>query len=156
MDEQRVTRLQETPLFGALQAATLEILLRQCPMVCVPARQVFFMEGEVARSMFFLDAGRAAVLKGLQEQPLGVLSPGDCFGEMSLIDLQPRSATVRALTPCTAIEITLAGLEAVRHHDLGEFTLLHMNMERELSRRLRAADQRLLEAQAPSDLPRVV
>jgi CRP/FNR family transcriptional regulator, cyclic AMP receptor protein len=49
--------------------------------------------------MFVLEAGKAAVLKSWdgQEYLLRILKEGDCFGEMAVMDLFPRSASVRAV-----------------------------------------------------------
>ncbi len=75
---------------------------------------------------------------------LGHLGRGDCFGEMSLIDLFPRTS-VRAEKPCTAIEISSDALYEIYKRDLEQFALIQMNIAREISRRLRGADERLFE-----------
>jgi CRP-like cAMP-binding protein len=96
--------------------------------------------------MYVLESGRAAVVKEWQgrELLLRELGPGDCFGEMALIDLSPRSASVQALEDCSAFEIFAASLHQLYQRDLEQFALIQMNMARELSRRLRATDERLL------------
>ena len=72
--------------------------------------------------------------------------PGDCFGEMALMDLFPRSASIRALADCTAIELTPDDLMRLYEHDLEQFTLVQMNIGREVCRRLRATDELLFRA----------
>jgi len=64
---------------------------------------------------------------------------------MSLIDLFPRSTSVRAQKPCTAIEISSDALYEIYKRDLEQFALIQMNIAREISRRLRGADERLFE-----------
>ena len=66
MDKLHIERLQHTPIFGALRADALEFLLGQTRVVAVRAGAYFFREGEPARSMYVLEAGRALVLKGWQ------------------------------------------------------------------------------------------
>ena len=78
---------------------------------------------------------------------LGRLAEGDCFGEMALIDFQPRSASVKAETDCQAIEIPSKSLRSLYKRDLEQFTMIMMNLGREVSRRLRVADDRLFEIQ---------
>ena len=66
-------------------------------------------------SMFVLEEGAVVVLKSWQGQDyvLGTLKAGDCFGEMAVMDLGARSASVRASEDCTAIRISAAGLYKV-------------------------------------------
>ena len=59
-------------------------------------------EGELATAYFVIASGRARVLtvgNDGREVPLNVLSPGEAFGELALVQQTPRSATVRASTP---------------------------------------------------------
>ena len=98
--------------------------------------------------MFVLEVGKAAVLKSWrgQEYLLRTLKEGDCFGEMAVMDLFPRSASVRAVEDCTAIRLSAANLYQVYAQDLKQFALIQMNMGREVSRRLRESDNRLFSA----------
>jgi CRP-like cAMP-binding protein len=97
--------------------------------------------------MFVLEAGKVAVLKSWrgQEFLLRILKAGDCFGEMAVMDLLPRSASIRAVEDCTAIRLSAASLYQVYEHDLKQFAL-QMNMGREVSRRLRDTDNQLFRA----------
>ena len=147
MDERRIELLQRTPIFGAIQAPTLEVLLRGTVNVQVPAGAHFFREGEAANAMFVLESGRVSVVKRREgvDRHLRELSAGDCFGEMALIDMSPRSASVIAVEDCSAIRLTNADLHRVYQADLEQFALIQMNIARELSRRLRIANERLFE-----------
>jgi CRP-like cAMP-binding protein len=144
----RIELLQAMPIFGALREETLDFLLAQSSVAAVPAGRFFFREGDDARSMFVLEEGRAAVLKGWngRQYLLALLAPGECFGEMSLMDMHQRSASVLATEPCRAIELSTGSLFSLYQKDLEQFTLIQMNMGREVSRRLRHADERLFEA----------
>jgi CRP-like cAMP-binding protein len=64
---------------------------------------------------------------------------------MALIDLLPRSASVVALEDCAALRLTSAQLYRAHQADAEQFAVICMNIARELSRRLRAADERLFE-----------
>ena len=81
-----------------------------------------------------------------QQYLLCRLQAGDCFGEMALMDLFPRSASVRAAQACTAIELSTAIIFQIYEKDLEQFALMQMNIGREVSRRLRLADERLFRA----------
>ena len=145
MQQARIELLQRMPIFGGVRANVLQFLLDLCPVESVPANAFFFREGDQADSMFVLKSGQVAVLKSWegQDYALQTLKQGDCFGEMAVMDLRPRSASVRALEDCTAIRISAAHLHKVYSHDLKQFALIQMNMGREVCRRLRELDDRL-------------
>ncbi|NMF91503.1 cyclic nucleotide-binding domain-containing protein [Aromatoleum petrolei] len=141
---ERILRLQQMPLFGGIRADMLDFLLGRCAERAVLAGAFVFREGEPAESMFVLEAGSVAVRRHAcgGEVVLCTLGPGACFGEMALIDLSPRSATVQALEDCRALEIFAANLFELYERDVEQFALIQMNIARELSRRLRLADDR--------------
>jgi len=151
MQEARIELLQRMPVFGGIRADILQFLLGLCPVVSVPANEYFFREHDDADSMFVLEAGKVAVLKSWRgsEYLLGMLKEGDCFGEMAVMDLCPRSASVRAVEDCTAIRLSAANLHQVYEQDLKQFALIQMNMGREVTRRLREADDRLFKRMGP-------
>ena len=145
MQEIRIAALQRMPIFGGIRGDVLDFLLERSGTISLPNGQYFFRENDKAQSMFVLEAGRVAVLKLWEgeERLLAELGPGDCFGEMALMDLYPRSASVLALDHCTALELSSESFFQVYEKDLEQFTLIQMNLGREVSRRLRLADERL-------------
>lgn len=154
MDARRVELLQRMPVFGALDERALHLLVECARHRDVPAGGWFFREGDQARSMFVLESGCAVVTRQWrgQEIELNRFGPGDCFGEMALMDLHPRSASVRALEGCAAIEFGPEEMMQLQEADLTQFALLQMNLGRELSRRLRATDDLLFRA-AMGEMP---
>ena len=145
----RVELLQQMPIFGAIRDDALTFLLEPVPSVTVPAGQFFFRERDPADCMYVLESGRVAVLKDWagRELLLRQLGPGDCFGEMALLDLFARSASVRALDECRAMALTSAHLYRLFERDAEQFALIQMNMGREVCRRLRATDDMLFSAE---------
>ena len=143
--EARIELLQRMPIFGGIRSDILQFLLTLCPVVFVPANDFFFREHDQADSMFVLQTGKVAVVKswGEQEHVISILQEGDCFGEMAVMDHGQRSASVRAVEDCTAICIFAANLHRLYALDLKQFTLIQMNMGREVCRRLRDLDDRL-------------
>jgi CRP/FNR family cyclic AMP-dependent transcriptional regulator len=151
MHEARIEFLQRMPVFGGVRADIIQFLLGLCPVVSVPANAYFFREHDQADSMFVLEAGKVAVVKSWrgQEYLLGTLKEGDCFGEMAVMDLCPRSASVRAVEDCTAIRLSAANFHQLYELDLKQFALIQMNMGREVTRRLREADNQLFASMGP-------
>lgn len=145
---QRTELLQAMPLFGAIGDEALLFLLERSRERDVPAGGWFFREGDSADAMYVLESGRVEVIKHWQarEFVLHAFAAGDCFGEMALLDLAPRSASVRALEDCHALEIGAEALYALCKHDTEQFALIQMNIGREVCRRLRATDDALFRA----------
>ena len=136
------------PVFGAIREDMLEVLLQHAREVVVAAGEFFFRENDEASSMFVLEAGRVAVIKSWQGRELVLhgLGAGDCFGEMALMDLFPRSASVRADEDCRAIEFAAPDLLRLFERDAEQFALIQMNIGREVCRRLRTTDELLFRA----------
>lgn len=145
----RFELLQRMPIFGALRDDTLDFLLGHTQPVRVRAGEYFFREGDTPNGLFVLEAGAASVLKGWDGHPvlLRHLHVGDCFGEMALMDFQPRSASVRADEDCLALCLESEDLYRLCKHDLEQFAVIQMNMGREVCRRLRAVDEDLFRLQ---------
>lgn len=140
--------LQQMPIFGGLPADALELLLADATTLSVPAQDYFFREGDPATGMYVLERGRVSAPRGWhgKQTLLRSLGKGDCFGEMALLDLFPRSASVRADEDCSAIELVPAQLYRLFERDAAQFAMIQMNIAREMSRRLRETDALLFKA----------
>jgi CRP/FNR family cyclic AMP-dependent transcriptional regulator len=141
----RIEALQAMPIFGGIRRDILEFLLGASEVLSVPKDQYFFHEKDRADTIYVLEAGEVAVLKlwNGQQNVLRHLHQGDCFGEMAIMDLFPRSASIRAVTSCTAIQLSTASFQKIYEMDLEQFAIIQMNIGREVSRRLRIADEQL-------------
>ncbi|HFD79695.1 MAG TPA: Crp/Fnr family transcriptional regulator [Gammaproteobacteria bacterium] len=144
----RIRLLQNMPVFGGIRADTLEFLLSGVARVRLARGEYFYREGDMADSLFVLESGRVFLLKHWagNDYKLKELVRGNCFGEVAVIDLQPRNTSSLAAEDSCALELTEADLYRLYQHDVEQFTLLNMNMAREVCRRLREADERLFEA----------
>jgi CRP-like cAMP-binding protein len=138
-----VAELRDIGLFGALSEEVLSHLASQLTLVCPTTGEFLFREGDDARDMFLVLRGEIEVLKRSRrgiDARVALLGPGDWFGEMAILDVQPRSASVRALAPSRLVRITSADLDSLYRHDMKSYALIVLNLARELSRRLRVAD----------------
>jgi CRP/FNR family transcriptional regulator, cyclic AMP receptor protein len=158
MHAMRIELLQQMPIFGAVAPEALQYLLEPVASVEVAEGQFFFREHDSADCMYVLESGSVAVLKnwGTSELLLKRFGAGDCFGEMALLDLFPRSASVRAEQDCRAIALTPDHLLRLFEYNAEQFALVQMNIAREMSRRLRQVDDELFRARMgdmPGDTP---
>ena len=96
MSTSRIELLQRMPIFGGVREDTLSCLLDQAAICSVAKGEFFFRQGDQALYMYVLESGQATVRKTWEgrELELGLLKAGDCFGEMALIDVSARSASV--------------------------------------------------------------
>jgi CRP/FNR family transcriptional regulator, cyclic AMP receptor protein len=137
-----------TSFFGGLSDASLEILVSMLAERRVEAGVTVVTEGEQGRSMYIVREGSLAVSKRGESGrviAMSQLTPGDFFGEMTLIEMQNRSATVVAESPTVLYELTAHNLYTYYKTDVHAYVLVLQNINRELSRRLRRADNRIAE-----------
>ena len=138
-----VERLREIGLFGALSDEVLGRLAENLREVRFGPGEVIFHEGDPAHEMFVVLDGEVEVMKKSRKgrlQRVAILGPPDAFGEMSIIDVQPRSATVRTLAPSRLLRLSTEDLDHLYRHDLKAYALIILNIARDLSRRLRVTD----------------
>jgi CRP/FNR family transcriptional regulator, cyclic AMP receptor protein len=142
--------LLATPFFGGLSDAGLDLLVSMLVERHFEIGATVVAEGDQGRSMFIVHSGELVVSK-LGDSGhvirLAGLAPGDFFGEMTLIEMQNRSATVVAESPTVLYELTAGKLYACYKADIHAYVMVIQNINRELCRRLRRADNRIAELQ---------
>jgi CRP/FNR family transcriptional regulator, cyclic AMP receptor protein len=142
--------LLDTPFFGGLPDASLDLLVSMLVERHFETGATVVTEGEPGRSLFVVHAGELVVSKLLESGrviQMSRLAPGDFFGEMTLIEMQNRSATVVAESPTMLYELTAQKLYACYKADIHAYVMVMQNISRELCRRLRRADSRIAELQ---------
>ncbi len=100
-------------------------------------------EGDMSREMFVIQTGKVVISKrvGERELELAVLSKGDFFGEMSVLESLPRDANARALGETRLLVISAGGLLVrMRRDPTFAFEMLHR-----LSGRVRSLNHRLVD-----------
>jgi len=92
----KLERLSQVSLFSGCTKSELKLVGSSVDEIEVPAGKVLIRQGQPGRECFVIVEGRAtAAIRGKGSYGMG---PGTCFGEMSLLDSEPRSATVTADT----------------------------------------------------------
>ena len=141
----KLAALRRSPLFDQLSQAELEVLAELSRPRRFARGQAILEEGEQGESLYVLVSGEVEVLRreGAEDKPLARLEAPEFFGEMALIDRAERSATVRALSDVTALQLTAQNFTAFRRQSRDGFTFVVINIARALSARLRQTDARL-------------
>jgi small-conductance mechanosensitive channel/CRP-like cAMP-binding protein len=113
---ERLQLLRQNAIFGQLTAEQLESIAPQTRCVRFAPGEAVVLEGEEGNAMYQVVGGRVEVLKQLEDgrlKPVAELGPGVVFGEMSVFNDEPRSATVRALEECLLLEVEREDLRPV-------------------------------------------
>lgn len=109
--------LQNEPLFECLSEEQLDGLIRNARSIHFGRGERLISEGDEGDSMFVLLNGTAhvSVSQNSSAVRVGVLRTGDCFGEMSLLTGERRTATIRAEHDCEVLEISKPVMAALLH-----------------------------------------
>jgi CRP/FNR family transcriptional regulator, cyclic AMP receptor protein len=125
-------------LFSACSASQLRTIRKSIDEVNVPSGKILCEEGTIGREFFFIVEGTASVR--VNSRKVTTLRPGQYFGELSLLDRKPRSATIVSETP-----MTLLVLEQRRFNGLlDDMPTLSHKLLVAMAQRLREADAKAL------------
>jgi CRP/FNR family cyclic AMP-dependent transcriptional regulator len=134
--------LKSVPMFASFSPDQLRALETMIMRRSAPRGSAIVREGEPADVLYIVVSGRLKVMMGEadgKETILSILGPGEFFGEMGLIDENPRSATVVAIEPCEMLALTRRDFRRC----LVENANLAMAVMRVLVQRLRDADRKI-------------
>lgn len=139
---ERLLFVRGVPIFQELRDDFLVRLASVMDELSFPTNHTIFTEGQEGRSLYIVVSGQVRVHIG--DRQLAQLEQGACFGEMSLFDAEPRSASVTTLAPCECLMLTQQQL----YDAIDETPGIAVNIIRLLSRRTRELNQKLNAVQA--------
>ncbi len=134
---QRLLLIQKVPIFRELRDDFLVRLAATMEELSFPAKHTIVKQGEEGRSLYVVAAGKVRVHIG--EREIIQLKKEDCFGEMAVLDAEPRSASVTTLEPCDCLILTQQQL----YEAIDETPGIAVNIIRLLSRRIRELNQQI-------------
>ena len=102
-EDRRAELIGACPLFTGLQPDQLRAIAGSAQEVQFPAGRVIARQGEVGTGLFIVVDGSVRVVR--DGRTLATLGRGEFFGELSVLDGQPRTAQVLAETPTTCLAI---------------------------------------------------
>ncbi len=141
----------KTAIFNHLKKITFfqrlndEVITKLCSIVTevkIKKGDVVFEEGEIGDAMYIILSGEAAILKTVDREKkdyksLGIVAEGEIFGEMTLFDMMPRSATVKARKNLSLIKISNASFQSFLVEDTKSAAIVLYEFVAILARRLR-------------------
>ncbi len=127
-----------SPFLRLLATAGRDLLSKLMSEEHYSSGELIFAEGELGNAMYIIWSGRAAVVKGDFQSPtiLGYRGAGDIIGEMSVLENQPRSASIVAMETLRTLKIKREDFETL----LTSNPVMGLSILGTLSARLRAAD----------------
>ncbi len=150
--------LSKFKLFAGFHQGELESLVGLSHVIIVPAGTEIVREGDPGHCMFVILNGKAKVFQKVDDDkfPLAELAAGDFFGEVSLVDDGPRSASVLATEECHLLKTTRMVIGLLAGIQPSAAIQLLAAIGRSLVQRLRAGNQKyldlLLAGHAPGSL----
>jgi CRP/FNR family transcriptional regulator, cyclic AMP receptor protein len=143
---EHATWLQGVELFRGIKPVALQRIARVTQEVCFEAGAPIFRHGDPGDKLWLLLEGKVRItrdLHGLGEETLAVLSAGQMFGEMALLDESPRSADAWAHSPCRLLTVPKDGFDDLLFTDKDLAYEVLWSMVRMLTTRLRETNDKL-------------
>jgi CRP/FNR family transcriptional regulator, cyclic AMP receptor protein len=134
--------LKAVPLFASFPEEQLRMLTTMVARRSAGRNTTIMSSGDATDSLYIVLSGRLKVMMSDSEGKeviLSILGPGEFFGEMGLIDDEPRSASVVTIEPCELLSVTKRDFKRC----LAENFEMAMGVMRGLVRRLREADRKI-------------
>jgi CRP/FNR family cyclic AMP-dependent transcriptional regulator len=133
--------LQRISLFQGISRREFGQLFQALVARAYAPGEILFHEGDVGRALFILESGHVEITRATAKGDptrVAILNPGDYFGEMSLLDERPRTATAVATEPVQVHLLYKTELEKLIKHvpHIGAAIMTHLAML--LAARLRA------------------
>jgi CRP-like cAMP-binding protein len=138
--------LKKTAIFADLDEGELDRVAEICKEQQFRSGQSIFKEGEPGNRFYIILTGDVRIsrnIPGSGEEALAILSPGACFGEMSVFDRSERSTDAIANSPCTLITISRPDFELLLDFNRELAYKILWSMVRLLSSRLRVTNDNL-------------
>jgi CRP/FNR family cyclic AMP-dependent transcriptional regulator len=129
--------LAEIPLFSALSKKDLARIAKASNEITVEPGHVLVDQGDAGRDAYVIVSGTATVKRNGRK--VATLKPGDSVGELALLDHGPRTASVVADTPVTALVLTAREFSGV----LEEVPGLAQKLLAQLANRVRELDRQI-------------
>jgi CRP-like cAMP-binding protein len=135
------TLLEKHPLLVNLAPTQLERVSRAGEVESYNANEPIVVENTLGEALFLILSGQVAVHRG--GQTFATLGPGDFFGEMSLVEPAPRSASVTSMQATFVFRLPHDALRDLIATDANAASVLLVQIVKTLSDRLRRANQML-------------
>lgn len=138
--------LNKISIFAGLNESQLYTLFRLLKQVTYQAAETVFKQGDFPSHIYIVKTGKVKLVVWEDDTPLELVEfdVGRCFGEASVIGIQPHRGTAVAVTDTELIVLSREALMSIYESDKELFSILILNIAREVCRRLHGSDDILL------------
>jgi CRP/FNR family cyclic AMP-dependent transcriptional regulator len=138
--------LKNVTIFSGFTEADLSRIFKGSVLLRKKKGELIIQEGAPASEIFIILRGKVTIILDKDNDPIDLaeFGPGDCLGETSVIGIQNHSASVVAKEDTELSVLTRTMLMDIYDRDKNTFSMLILNIARELARRLHHTDQVLL------------
>ncbi len=139
--------LRDKNVFFGLSDEQLEMIAGLCRRAAFGPGEPLFREGDPGDALYIVESGNVELFRTREDGTrvtLATVAAGALLGEMSLVNIEPRSATGVAVGETRVIALRNNHLAELLREDKDLLITLLLNITRILSKRLRQADQKLI------------
>jgi CRP/FNR family transcriptional regulator, cyclic AMP receptor protein len=135
--------MRNVTIFAGLNDEDFHRLFQDCSLIEVKVGEVIIEENTPATEIFIILKGKISIVLNLRDNPLELaeFGPGNCIGEASVIGIQDHSASAVVMDDAVLMVLSRKVLMEIFEKDKALFSLIILNISREIARRLYHTDQ---------------
>ncbi|MEM3127128.1 MAG: cyclic nucleotide-binding domain-containing protein [Candidatus Woesearchaeota archaeon] len=133
--------LAKVPIFEGLSKGELNLIIKYCYERKHPDGEIVFYEGDPSSSLYIIMKGAVDIFKG--KKKVTTINKGEFFGELSLVDPSPRSATTVAKGNTVLVSFSKTQLEHISNIAPKTANKILRNISKVIARRLKYTNELL-------------
>ena len=134
--------LSKIAIFAGLNDKQLGLVFKTLEKIVYDKDELIFKQGESCSYVYIIESGKVKLYLEAENTVLELVefSIGDCFGESSLIGIEPHTASAIATEKTTLVILSSSALLSLYENDKDTYIIIILNIAREISRRLSKTD----------------
>lgn len=139
--------IEEISIFGGIDREYIDRIIEHCDRMKFSAGQLLYKEGDPATEIFIILSGKIKLVHNYEENPYELIEliPGNSLGETSVIGIEPHASTAVVTDNCEVLVLSRKIMNRIHEVEPEVFTVLILNIARELARRLHKNRKTMLE-----------
>lgn len=130
--------IEDISIFGGIDRTFVDRIIEHCDTMQRKAGELLYKEGDPATEIFIVISGKIKLVHNYAENPYELieLSEGNSLGETSVIGIEPHASTAVVTEDCELLVLSRNIMNRIHEAEPEVFTVLILNIARELARRL--------------------